>query len=93
MPRFAAFAAAFLYYSLEPSWQLFVVMAALTRRKGFLLIGGLCIHLRRWREVRRAAIYLLSAAPAAAWYSYVHARAVDGPAGLSAIPLSAIVSC
>jgi hypothetical protein len=89
----AALTAAFLYYSRSPSWKLFLVLAcaALTRETGILLILAYCASLLWRREVRMAAIFALSAIPAAAWYAYVQARTEGKPYSLSPVPLSAIL--
>jgi hypothetical protein len=72
----AALTAAFLYYRQSPSWKLFAVLlcAALTRETGFLLVLAYCVHLVWRRELRMAGVFLLSAAPAAAWYGYVQSQ-------------------
>jgi hypothetical protein len=89
----AALTAAFLYYSRLPSWKLFAVLvsAALTRETGFLLVLAYCAHLLWRRELRRAALFLLSAAPAAAWYGYVQLRTTGRPYEFSLIPFSSIL--
>jgi hypothetical protein len=71
----AALSAAFVYYSPAPSWKLFVVLAcaALTRDFGFLLVLAYCAYLASSREFRMAVVFLLSAAPALAWFAYVQA--------------------
>jgi hypothetical protein len=89
----AALTAAFLYYSRESSWKLFVVLmcAALTRETGFLLVLACCACLAWRREFRRASVFLLSAAPALAWYAYVQARTASEPRDVSLIPFSSIL--
>jgi hypothetical protein len=89
----AALTAAFLCYSRSPSWRLFLVLAcaALTRETGFLLILAYCAYVLLRREFRIFGIFLSSALPALAWYSYVHTRTIGKPYGMSLIPLSAIV--
>jgi hypothetical protein len=89
----AALTAAFLYYSRTPSWKLFLALslAVLTRETGFFLILGYCGYRPLQREWRPAALSLVCAAPAIAWYGYVHGRAVSHPYEGSFIPLSAIL--
>jgi hypothetical protein len=89
----AALTAAFLCYSRAPSWKLFVVLAcaALTRETGFLLALAYCAHLAWRREFRMAGFFLLSLAPALAWYGFVQANAVGRPYEASLIPLSSIL--
>jgi hypothetical protein len=72
----AALTAAFVYYSRSPSWKLFVVLtcAVLTRETGLLLVLAYCASLALRRKFRMAVVFLLSAAPAVAWYSYVQAN-------------------
>jgi hypothetical protein len=83
----------FLYYYRSPSWKLFLVLAcaALTRETGLLLILAYCAYLLSRRELRAAGIFLLSAAPAFAWYCYVASRAAGQPYTVSLVPLSAIL--
>lgn len=66
----AVVTAAFLWFSRSPSWKLFVVLvcAPLTREMGFLLVLAYCGSLAWRRQLRAAAIFLLSAVPALAWY-------------------------
>lgn len=89
----AALTAAFLYYSRRPSWKLFVVLmgAALTRETGFLLPLAYCAYLAWRREFRRAGIFLLSTAPALAWYAYVQVHTAGHPFDISLIPFSSIL--
>ncbi len=94
----AALTAGFLYYSRSPStpaknWKLFWVLAcaALTRETGFLLVLAYCASLAWRREFRTACVFLLSAAPAVAWYGYVQAKTSAMPYPYSMIPFSAIV--
>ena len=90
----AALTAAFLYYNRSPSWKLFVVLscAALTRETGFLLVMAYCAHLTWRREFRTAGIFLMSALPASAWYSYVQARTKGIPLDdVSMVPFSSIL--
>lgn len=89
----AALTVAFLIFSRSPSWKLFAVLmcAALTRETGWLLVAAYCAHLAWRRELRMAAVFALSAAPAAAWYGYVQLRTAGQPYGASLIPLSAIL--
>jgi hypothetical protein len=89
----AALTAAFLYYSRSPSWRLFVVLvcATLTRETGFLLLLAYCAYLAWRREFRMTGIFLLSAVPAVAWYSYVRAQSGNIPSGFTLVPLSSIV--
>ena len=88
-----ALTAAFLYYSRSPSWKLFAVLvcAALTRETGFLLVLAYCAHLVWRRELRTAGLFLLSAAPAAAWYGYVQLGTTGRPYEFSLIPFSSIL--
>ena len=89
----AALTAAFLYYSRSRSWKLFAVLAcaALTRETGFLLVLAYCASLAWRREFRMAGVFLLSATPAIAWYSYVQANTQAMPYPFSMIPLSAFL--
>ena len=92
----AALTVAFVYYSRSPSWKLFVVLmcAALTRETGLLLVLAYCLHQLWRREVRAAGVFLLSAAPAAAWYGYVRANTAGESFHVSLdslIPFSAIL--
>ena len=90
----AVLTAAFLYYSRRsPSWKLFLVLscAALTRETGFLLVLAYCIYLAWRREFQMACVFLLSAAPALAWFGYVQAKTRAMPYPYSMIPFSAIV--
>jgi hypothetical protein len=89
----AALTAAFLYYSRSPSWRLFLVLvcAALTRETGFLLVLAYCIYLAWRREFRIACIFLLSAAPALAWYGYIQAQTPAKAYPFSVVPFSAIL--
>ena len=69
----AALTAAFVYYSSAPSWKLFVVLAGaiLTRETGFLLLLAYCCYLAWQKQIRWAGVFLLSSAPALAWYGYL----------------------
>lgn len=89
----AALTAGFVYYSHKPSWKLFVVLvcAALTRETGFLLVLASCAHLTGRREHRAAAVFSLSAVPAAAWYLYVQFKTAGHPTDISMVPLSSVV--
>ncbi len=93
----AALTAAFVYYIGSPErWsqpKLFVVLAcaALTRETGFLLVLAYCIYLAWRREFQMACVFLLSAAPAVAWYGYVQAKTRAMAYEFSTIPFSAIV--
>jgi hypothetical protein len=93
----AALTAAFLYYSRSASrWslpKLFLVLtcAALTRETGFLLVLGYCGYLAWRRQFRMAGVFLLSAAPAIAWYGYVQLQTTGMAYPVSLIPLSAIL--
>jgi hypothetical protein len=89
----AALTAAFLYYNRYRSWKLFLVLtcAALTRETGFLLVLAYCASLALHREFRMAGIFLLSAAPAIAWYGYVQMNTSALPYSFSPIPFSAIL--
>jgi len=77
----AALTAAFAYYSRSPSyqsqpWKLFLVLACavLTRETGLLLVLAYCAYLTLRHEFRAAGTFLLSAAPAVAWYVYVQSN-------------------
>jgi hypothetical protein len=76
----AALTAAFVYYSSSPSWKLFTVLAcaALTRETGLLLVLAFCVYLAWRREFGMAGVFLLSAAPAVAWFSYVQMNSAGG---------------
>jgi hypothetical protein len=89
----AALTTAFLCYSRSPSWKLFVILvcAALTRETGALLILACCLSFAWRRKFRSAALFLLSAGPAAAWYLYVQTKTMYQPYPFSLIPFSAIV--
>jgi hypothetical protein len=89
----AALTAAFLFYNRRPSWKLFVVLmcAALTRETGFLLVLACCAPLAWRREFRVAGIFLLSAAPALAWYAYVQIHTTGQPQDVSMVPFSSIL--
>ncbi len=89
----AALTAAFLYYGRSPSWKLFLVLAgaALTRETGFLLIFAYCAYLALRREIRMAAVFLCSAAPAVAWYSYVQVNTTGNSYSPALIPVWPIV--
>jgi hypothetical protein len=89
----AALTAGFLCYSRTPSWKLFTILAAaaLTRETGLLLVLA-CVASLAWRrEFRRVAIFLLSAAPAVAWFLYVQTHATGGIYAMSPTPLFAIL--
>jgi hypothetical protein len=68
----ATIGAGFLLYAAAPSWRLFLLLtcAVLVRETGILMVLAYCGHLLWRREIRTAAIFLLSAAPAAVWYVY-----------------------
>lgn len=94
----AALTAAFLYYSRSPSsrpetWKLFAVLAcaALVRDMGFLLIMAYCASLASRRQFRMAGTFLLSAAPAIAWYGYVQAKTQAAPYGFTMLPFSLLL--
>lgn len=94
----AALTAAFVYYCRPPArgsqnWKLFLILAcaALTRETGFLLVLGYCIYLAWRHEFRIAGIFLLSAAPALAWYGYVQAKTQATTYPFSMVPFSAIL--
>jgi hypothetical protein len=94
----AALTAAFIYCCRSPSrrsqyWKLFLVLtcAALTRETGFLLVLAYCTYLALRREFQMACVFLLSAAPALAWFGYVQAKTRVLPYEFSMIPFSAIV--
>ena len=88
----AVFTAAFLLWCRQPSWKLFLILcgAALTRETGLLLPAGYCAWLIWRSQVRTAAVFALSAAPALAWYAYVAQRTPPGPYGGSMVPFSGI---
>lgn len=92
----AALTAAFIYYSRptsgRPTWKLFVVFVccALTRETGFLLVLAYCAYLALRRELRMAGVFLLSAAPAIAWYSYVQVKTQALSYGFGMVPFSVL---
>jgi hypothetical protein len=89
----AALTAAFLYYSPSPSWKLFAILtcAVLTRDTGLLLVLAYCAYLVWRREFRIAGIFLLSAAPAAAWYAYVQSNTTGKTYSPALIPFWSIL--
>jgi hypothetical protein len=74
----AAFVMAFALYSREGSqdWKLYAVLllGALVRDTGLLLVAAYCIWLLLGKRVRRAAIFGTAALPTLAWYRYIDAR-------------------
>jgi hypothetical protein len=74
----AAFVMAFALYSRhgEEDWKLYPVLllAALVRDTGLLLVAAYCIWLLLRKRVRRAAIFGTAALPTLAWYKYIDAR-------------------
>jgi hypothetical protein len=89
----AALTAAFVYYSPSPSWKLFVVLACavLTRDFGLLLVVAYCAYLVWRRQFWMAGVFLLSAAPAVAWFGYVHAKTMGKSYSPSLIPFWSIL--
>jgi hypothetical protein len=89
----AALTAGFLLYSPDPSWKLFVLLAAapLTRETGFLLVLGYAISLACQRAFQTAGVYLLAAVPALVWYGYVGARTEGKSYGMLLTSLSALL--
>lgn len=89
----AAFTVAFLLYQKSPR-KLFVVLvcAVLTRETGVLLIAAV-VAWRLWRrEIRLAALLLLSGLPAFCWHWYVWAH-TSGPTLPAALaPFSALAA-
>jgi hypothetical protein len=75
------------------SWKLFAVLtcAVLTRETGFLLVLAYVAYLALHREFRMAAVFLLSAAPAVAWYVYVQANAAGSSYSPALIPFWFVV--
>jgi hypothetical protein len=65
--------------------------AALTRETGFLLVLAFCASLAWRREFHAAGMYLLSATPALAWYSYVQVHTAGQPWNVSLIPFASIL--
>jgi hypothetical protein len=90
----AALTAAFICYCPSPSWKLFAVLACavLARETGFLLVLAYSASLAWRREFRMAGIFLLSAAPAIAWFAYVQTQTVAKSYATSLVPCSAIVA-
>jgi hypothetical protein len=74
----AAFVMAFALYSREgqEDWKLYAVLllGALVRDTGLLLVAAYCIWLLLRKRLRRAAIFGSAALPALAWYKYIDAR-------------------
>ena len=87
-----AFAAGFAWHVRQPSWRLFLILAAaiLTRETGLLLLVAWCSYLVLAHRWKNAARYSLAAVPAFAWYAYiqVHTPAKAIPKDL--IPFAAI---
>ena len=74
----AAFAMAFALYSRqgEEDWKLYTVLllAALVRETGLLLVAAYCIWLLLRKRVPLAALFATAAIPTLAWYKYVGDR-------------------
>ncbi len=94
----AALTAGFVYCSRFAScrssaWKLFAVLAcaALTRETGFLLVLAYVAYLGLHREFRMAAVFLLSAGPAVAWYGYVQANTSGSSYSPALIPFWFVV--
>ena len=89
----AALTVAFVYYRRSSSWKLFLVLACafLTRETGLLLVVAYCIYLAWRREFRTAGLFLLSAAPAAAWYGFVQWNTPGNSYRLSVAPFATIL--
>jgi hypothetical protein len=94
----AAFAMAFALYGREgeQDWKLYPVLllAALARETGLLLVAAYCTWLLLRKRVRRATIFGTAALPALAWYKYIDARmppyvTASSPFGL---PFSGLLS-
>ena len=88
----AALTAALLCYRETP-WKVLVVLAcaALTRETGLLLIAAYGVYSLWRREIRGAAIALLSGAPAAGWYLYLRARTTHATLPLTLFPFTSIL--
>jgi hypothetical protein len=89
----ATLTAGFVCYSRAPSWKLFLVLtcAVLTRDTGLLLVIAYCAYLAWRREFRIAGIFLLTAAPAIAWYIYVQVKTTGKEYVTSLIPFASVV--
>jgi hypothetical protein len=74
----AAFVMAFALYTRksEADWRLYAVLllSALVRETGLLLLAAYLIWLLLRKRIRRAALFGTAALPALAWYEYVAAR-------------------
>jgi len=87
----AALVIAFALYSREPDWKLYTVLllGALVRETGLLMVAAYCIWLLVGKRLRRAVIFGTAALPTLAWYEYIHVRTpLALPAHLIVLPFS-----
>lgn len=89
----AALTVAFLVYQKSPR-KLFAVLAfaILTRETGVLLIAAVVAWQLWRREIRMAALFLLSGVPAFAWHWYVRAHTTGPTLSAALAPFSALAS-
>jgi hypothetical protein len=89
----AALTAAFaLYVRAGPRWKLYLTLAAapLVRETGLLLIAACGLWEIRRRQWARTLAAAATAAPALAWYAFVHARTADTAPFLLTLPLAGL---
>lgn len=92
----AAFVMAFVLYSREgeEDWKLYPVLllSALVRDTGLLLVAAYCIWLLLRKRLRRSAMFATAVLPTLAWYKYVDARTPPFmPAHAIALPFSGLL--
>jgi hypothetical protein len=92
----AALVMGFAWYSREehPGWQLYPVLllGALARDTGLLLVPAYCIWLLMHKRAWRAAAFATAAIPTLAWYGYIDLRTQPfAHSGPIAIPFSGLL--